>query len=120
MARNVPDEGGGGGEFNPTAQLKEKGNMLKGVLVGRREVKTTYGMKPVYSFKALDADCTFSSGKETVDPPDEGTLVDLFAPTRLARQLAHVTEGETVTMVHAGKVKFGRGQPAHTFVVTVE
>jgi hypothetical protein len=119
MVRAIPDENGGG-SFNPTALLKEKGNMLKGILVSKKEVTTMYGPRLVYTFKALDADCRFTNGKEDAEAPEEGALVDVFAPTRLARQLAHVNEGETVTMIHDGKKKVGRGQPAHIFKVTVE
>lgn len=120
MGRAIPDENGGGsGDFNPTAMLKEEGAMLKGTLVSRRDVKTEYGPKPVYSFKVLDASCRFIKAKQEVQP-DEGALVDAFAPTRLARQLAHVSEGETVTITYKGTKKVGRGNPAHIFSVVVE
>jgi len=117
MGRNIPDADGGG-EFNATAVLKEKGAMLKGVLVGKRDVKTQFGPKPVYSFKVLDASCKFLANKVEVRPA-EGDTVDAFAPTRLARQLAHVNEGETVTITYSGTKKVGRGNPAHCFNVEV-
>ena len=122
MARNIPDSNGdGSGEFAPTALLKEKGAMLKGVLIAKRDVKTQYGAKPVYSFKVLDASCKFTAGKEKTEvQPAEGDTVDAFAPTRLARQLAQVREGETVTITYAGTKKVGKGMPAHCFDVTVE
>lgn len=119
MGRVIADSNGGGTDFAPTALLKEKGAMLKGVLVGMRNAKTQYGDKPVYSFKVLDASCKFTRGKEEVQPA-EGDTVDAFAPTRLARQLAQVKEGETVTIEYAGTKKAGKGMPAHTFNVTVE
>jgi hypothetical protein len=118
MGRKIPDENGGG-SFNPTALLKETGAMLKGVLTGKRDVETQYGSKPVYTFKVLDASCKFTLDKAETQP-EEGQLVDAFAPTRLARQLAHVNVGETVTITYTGKKKFGRGQPAHVFDVIVE
>lgn len=118
MGREIPDENGGG-DFNPTALLRTEGAMLKGVVLSRRNVKTEYGDKPVYSFKVLDATCKFKSGDNEVQP-EEGATVDAFAPTRLARQLAHVNVGETVTITYAGKKKVGRGQPAHIFSVEVE
>lgn len=119
MGRAIPDENGGG-EFHPTALLKEEGAMLKGVLMGKRDVKTQYGAKPVFSFKVLDASCKFTSGKEKTEvQPAEGDMVDAFAPTRLARQLAHVNVGETVTIMYAGTKKVGRGNPAHIFNVEV-
>jgi hypothetical protein len=120
MGREIPDEDGGG-EFNPTALLKETGAMLKGVLLGRRDVKTQYGPKPVYQFKVLDATCRFTAGKEKAEvQPGEGDTVDAFAPTRLARQLEHVSTGETVTITYKGTKKMKRGAAAHTFSVEVE
>ncbi len=118
MGRAIPDENGGGGDFNPTAMLRETGAMLKGILVGKRDVKTQYGAKPVYTFKVLDASCKFMANKAEVQPA-EGDTVDAFAPTRLARQLAHVNAGETVTITYAGQKKVGRGNPAHIFTVEV-
>lgn len=120
MGKAIPDEDGGG-SFNPTAQLKETGAMLKGILASKRDVKTQYGPKPVYSFKVLDATCAFTLGKERREVhPEEGALVDAFAPTRLARQLAHVEVGQTVTIAYVGTKKVGRGNPAHIFAVEVE
>ena len=120
MGRVILDENGGGGDFNPTALLKEEGAMLKGTLVSKRDVKTQYGPKPVYVFKVLDASCKFTLGKDRKEvQPEEGTLVDAFAPTRLARQLAQVTIGETVTITYAGTKKVGKGNPAHCFTVEV-
>jgi hypothetical protein len=121
MGRSIADTNGDGGDFNPTAILKEAGAMLKGVLVEKRNVKTQFGDKPVYVFKVLDASCRFTMGKERKEvQPEEGALVDAFAPTRLARQLAQVTAGETVTIVYKGTKKVGRGNPAHVFDVQVE
>lgn len=119
MGRAIPDENGGGGEFNPTAMLKEEGAMLKGTVVSKRDAKTTYGLKPVYTLKVLDASCRFMKDKQDVEP-DQGDLVDFFAPTRLARQLAHVNDGEIVTIKYQGTKKVGRGNPAHIFAVTVD
>jgi hypothetical protein len=118
MGRIIQDQNGSGGDFAPTALLKEKGAMLKGVLLGKRDVKTQFGDKPVYSFKVLDASCKFTKGKEDFQP-EEGSTVDAFAPTRLARQLSQVAEGETVTITYAGTKKVGRGNPAHMFTVEV-
>lgn len=120
MARQIPDQDAGG-DFAPTAVLKESGAMLKGIMVGKRDVKTQYGPKPVYKFKVLDASCRFTIGKERTEvQPEEGATVEAFAPTRLARQLALVNEGETVTIMYKGTKKVGRGNPAHLFSVEVE
>lgn len=119
MGRTIPDENGGGDSFNPTAMLKEEGAMLKGAVQGKREAKTMYGLRPVYTFKVLDASCKFMRDGQEVQP-EEGVLVDAFAPTRLARQLAHVKEGEIVTIKYKGTKKVGKGNPAHTFTVEVE
>jgi hypothetical protein len=118
MARHIPDENGNG-TFAPSAMLREKDAMLKGTLNAVREVKTQYGLRPVYSFKVLDASCKFVQNKQEVQP-NEGDLVDVMAPTRLARQLTHVNVGETVTIVYQGTKKVGKGMPAHVFDVTVE
>lgn len=119
MGTKIPDAGGGG-KFAPTALMKEEGKMLKGTLISKRNVTTMYGDKPVYSLKVADASCEFSAGKGQNVSPEEGTEVDLFASTRLERQLVQVPFGKTVTIVHTGKKKFGRGQPAHTYSVEVE
>jgi hypothetical protein len=122
MGRAIPDSNGnGGGDFAPTADIKVAGAMLKGTLLSVRSVKTQYGEKPVYALKVLDASCKFFVGKERKEVmPGEGDTVDIFAPTRLARQLAQVAVGETATIVYKGTKKAGRGQPAHYFDVTVE
>jgi hypothetical protein len=120
MGRIIEDQDGGG-EFNPTALLKEKGAMLKGVITGKRDVKTQYGAKPVYTFKVLDASCRFTLGKDKREvQPAEGDLVDAFATTRLARQLAQLSDGDTVTITYAGTKKMKRGAAAHTYKVEVE
>lgn len=117
MGKMIPDANGGG-LFAPTALMKEEGNMLKGVLTGRREVETMYGKRPVYSLTVLDASCGFTLDKKDVSP-EEGTTVDMFATTRLERQLVQVAIGSTVTIIHTGRKKVGKGQPAHTFSVEV-
>lgn len=120
MPRTIADSNGDSGSFAPTALLKEKGDMLKGVLIGRHNAKTQYGDKPVYSFKVLDASCKFTLGKDRAEvQPAEGDTVDAFAPTRLARQLAQVADGETVTITYVGTKKAGKGMPAHVFNVEV-
>src|SRR4029077_8128450 len=121
MRRTIADTNGEGGEFNPTADLKVAGAMLKGIVTGRRDVKTQYGPRPVYSFKVLDASCKFYVGKDRKEVyPEEGSTVDAFAPTRLARQLAQVADGETVIITYSGTKKTGKGMPAHVFDVTIE
>jgi hypothetical protein len=118
MGKMISDANGTN-SFAPTALMKEEGKMLKGVLTGRREVETMYGKKPVYSLTVLDASCEFSLGKGQTVSPEEGTAVDLFAPTRLERQLTQVPIGSTVTIIHTGKKKAAKGQPAHTYSVEV-
>jgi len=118
MTREISDENSGG-TFAPNAMLRETGATLKGVLNGTREDKTKFGLRPVYSFKVLDASCKFMQGKQEVRPL-EGDLVDVMAPTRLARQLAQVKAGETVTIAYQGTKKVGQGNPAHIFSVVVE
>lgn len=119
MGTKIPDTNGDGGNFAPTAFIREEGATLKGVMLGQRDVKTQYGPKPVFSFKVLDAECRFMVDQKEVQP-EAGETVELFAPTRLARQLKHVTTGQTVTIKYAGKKKVGKGQPAHVFDVEVD
>ncbi len=119
MGTKVPDSNGGG-SFAPTALMKEEGKMIKGKLISKRNVTTMYGEKPVYSLQVLDASCEFSLGKGDNVTPEEGAQVDLFAPTRLERQLLKVPMGSVVTIVHTGKKKVGKGQPAHTYSVEFE
>ncbi len=118
MGKKIADVSGGG-SFAPTALMKTEGKMLKGKLLSKRQVTTMYGDKPVYSLSVLDASCGFTLDKQEV-APEEGTAVDLFASTRLERQLSQVPIGSVVTIVHMGKKKFGRGQPAHVYDVEVE
>jgi len=118
MGKMIADSSGGG-SFAPTALMKEEGKMLKGILTSKREVETMYGAKPVYSLKVEDASCDFSLGKGQNVTPEAGATVDLFAPTRLERQLVQVPLGKSVTIIHTGKKKVGKGQPAHTYSVEV-
>lgn len=119
MGRSIADSNGGGGDFAPTAMLKEEGATLKGILVGKRDAKTKFGPRPVFSLKVLDASCRFTVGGNEVQP-NEGDTVEAFAPTRLARQLSQVKEGETVTITYKGTKKVGQGNPAHFFDVMVD
>lgn len=104
--------------FSPTAEIKVAGAMLKGKLIGMREVKTQFGMKPVYSFQVMDADCKFTVGKGEEVTPVEGAHVDVFAPTRLAIQLGKVPVGETITIKYLGLGKNSKGaNKPHLFSV---
>lgn len=118
MSRTIPDVGGDG-DFMPTAEVRDKDVMLKGIIVEKVERDMGYGMKPIYRLKVLDASCKFTVRKQEVSP-EEGATVEVIAPTRLARQLASVKAGETVTITNAGKKKAGKGQMAHVFTVVVE
>lgn len=120
MGTRILDSNGGGADFAPTALMKEKDAMIKGVLVARRLAKTQYGDKPVYSLTVLDASCKFTQGKGQEVSPEEGATVDLFASTRLERQLCQVAMGKTVTIKYAGTKKIGKGMPAHVYDVTLE
>lgn len=119
MGKKISDKSSGGG-FLPTAYLKDEGKMIKGVLLESRMVATQYGDKPVYKIKVLDASCKFVLDKNEVTPV-EGSEAEFFAATRLDRQLKQVPFGSTVTIVHLGKKKFGKGgNAAHTYDVEVE
>lgn len=103
-------------KFAPTAVLKVAGASITGILGDVRFVKTQYGEKPVYSMKVADATCKFTLGKDEVEP-EAGTMVDIFAPTRLNNQLKQVQKGQTVKIDYLGTVKNkgGKGMPAHSF-----
>lgn len=114
MPKTYTDSG-----FAPTAFLKEEGAMVKGSLGALRMVKTQWGEKPVYKLTVIDATCRFTVGKEEVTP-EAGAIVDVFATTRLAAQLAKVPVGETITIRYLGTKPSGKGKPAHTFSVVGE
>lgn len=120
MGRVILDTGVGG-DFPPTAEMRELGAMLKGTIVRKEERDLGFGTKPIYVFKVIDASCKFTVGKERKEvQPEEGALIEVIAPTRLARQLAQLKEGDVVTMINAGTKKVGRGKPAHVFDVVAE
>lgn len=107
--------------FKPTAEIKVEGAMVKGTVLGMREVKTQFGPKPVYQLRVLDAECKFTLGKGEEVTPKEGDEIDIFAPTRLATQLSKVPVGETVTIKYLGLGKGGRGaNKPYTFSVEGE
>lgn len=116
MGKTYSDSSG----FSPTAQIKEDGAMLKGILGTSRLVKTQYGEKPVFTIKVLDANCKFTLGKGEEVNIEEGANVDIFAPTRLATQLAKVPQGETITIKYLGLGKNSKGNKPHTFSVVGE
>lgn len=104
--------------FAPNAQLKVEGSMLKGKLVGKRDVKTKWGPKPVYVVAVADASCKFVKGEEEVFP-EAGTKVEVFATTRLERQLAQVPMNSNIEIRYLGRKDTGGANPAHTYHVEV-
>ncbi len=116
--KKVPDVNGGG-DFAPSAYLKEKDAMIEGLLLSVRQVKTQYGDKPVYTMQLKDYSCKFSKGEAFVEPK-ENTKVDFFASTRLARQLSSIEFGKLVRITYAGTKKAGKGAMAHVYDVLVE
>lgn len=116
MGKKINDDSG---SFNPTAVIKVAGAMVKGTFQGVRLVDTKFGKKPVYTVKVLDADCKFTVGKDEAYP-NEGDTIDIFAPTRLAKQLAKVQTGQVVTVKYLGLGKNQRGNPPHLFDVEVD
>lgn len=108
------------GTFNPTAVLKTKDAMLKGILNSVREIKTQYGPRSVYVFKVLDATCRFSLDKADVEP-EKGQLVDVIPPSRLAIQLKQAHIGDTLTIKYLGLGEGGKGRnKPHVFDVEKE
>ena len=104
MGRKLSDGAG----FAPTVVLSAKGEMFKGVLLGKTMRNFGTGEKPVYKFKAVDADCHFRQGKTEIDPPTEGAEVELVPSSRLAVQLAQATMGNMYTIVRLEDGKKGK------------
>src|SRR5262245_21971677 len=97
--------------FLPTVDMREKGEMFKGELLGKRSQDFGNGPKPVYKFRALDASCHFRQGKVDAQAPEEGAEVEVIPSTRLATQLAQATVGKTYTIVRledGKKNRFGK------------
>lgn len=97
--------------FPPSVKLAEVGQMFKGELAGKRSQDFGNGDKSVYKFKALDANCIFIKDKVEVEPPEEGSEVELIPSTRLAIQLAQAEIGKvyTITRLADGKKnRFGK------------
>lgn len=106
-------------KFNPTAQLKIDGAMLKGKLMDKRSVKTKWGAKPVYVIAVSDASCKFLKGKEEEVFPEAGAEVDVFATTRLERQLAQVPLKNNVEIKCLGRKDTGGANPAWVYHVEI-
>lgn len=105
----------GNGGFPASPLLRDKvGNSLTGVVQARREAKTQYGLKPVYTIKLVDADCEFKKDGLPYEP-SEGELVEIMPSTVLASHLAQVKEGETFKTVYKGLGKKGKGNAPHLF-----
>ena len=105
-------------KFNPTAQLKTEGAMLKGRLTEKRAVKTKFGSKPVYVVEVTDASCKFLKGKEEVFP-EAGAASDVFATTRLERQLAQVPLKSNIEIRCLGRKDVGGPNPAWMYHVEI-
>ena len=97
--------------FAPTVDMREKGEMFKGMLVSKRLQDFGNGEKPVYKFKALDATCHFRRGKTEAEAPAEGEDVEVIPSTRLATQLAQASNGKVYTIIRledGKKNRFGK------------
>lgn len=97
--------------FPATVKLAAVGEMFKGLLVSKRVQDFGNGSKSVYKFKAVDANCQFIKDKAVVEPPEEGTEVEVIPSTRLAIQLAQAVEGNTYTITRledGKKNRFGK------------
>lgn len=105
-------------KFAPSAKFKEKGQTLKGVLMGSREIKTMYGPKVVYSFKVEDASCLFIRDKQEIKPV-KGDTVETIPPTRLAVQLGKAKAGDLLLITYLGLGKKVGANAPHTFDVEV-
>jgi hypothetical protein len=106
-------------DFPPSAELRVEGAELKGVYQGNREIKTQYGLKKVFMFKVLSANCNFLKNKVEYEPA-ANELVEVMGTTTLTNQLNQVKEGETVTIKYAGLGKKTKGNAPHLFDVEVD
>lgn len=109
-------------DFLATANIRENvGDSITGVLGACRTLKSGYE-KPyvIYTLAVQDANCKFVKNKKAYEPV-AGENIELFAPTRLQRQLVQVQPGQTVSIKYLGttKNKSGKGLPGHTFEVEV-
>lgn len=115
----------GSAEATPLVNITEKeGSFLQGVLRDRREVKTQYGMRPVYTLELEDTDMsTVIKNGNSYDKCDvaQGANVGVFAPTLLDRALLKAAPGDTLRIVYQGlgkSTKKGRNAP-HMFDVEI-
>lgn len=106
-------------KFNPTAQLKVEGAMIKGTLLKKDNVKTKWGSKPKYVVAVLDASCKFFKGKTEEVFPEAGAEVDVFTTTRLERQLSQVPMKSNVEIKCLGKKDVGGPNDAWMFHVEI-
>ncbi len=104
--------------FAPTAQIKVDGAEMTGVLIGKREIKTKFGLKNVFRFKVKDASCKFMKGDEEVFPQLEEE-VEILPPTRLDRQLNQVPVNSKTLIKYLGLGESTRGNAPHLFHVEV-
>ena len=113
-----------GQQSSPVVSLtKKEGAFLQGALTNRKEVKTVWGVRPVYTLKVEETDMGLSvkQGTSYVDVPFvQGIEVAIFAPTILDRMLQQTEGGDRVRIVYSGlgKAKKGRNAP-HMFDVEV-
>lgn len=106
-------------DFPPSAELRAEGAVLKGEYVGNREIKTQFGLKTVFKFKVIDANCEFLKNKVAYEP-ERGEVVEVMGTTTLTNQLNQAKEGEVITIKYLGLGKKTKGNAPHLFDVEVE
>jgi hypothetical protein len=111
MGRKLQSQDG----FPAHPMLRDKiGATITAKMIGSRLAKTQYGEKPVFNVSVIDADCDFQKDGLPYEPA-EGEIVEIMAPTVLAKQLAQVKAGETFKTTYKGLGKKGKGNAPHLF-----
>lgn len=113
-------------QATPVVNVTETvGSFVQGVLRERKEVKTQWGMRPVFGLELEDSDMRFMTKGDKglyieIKEVAQGSLVSIFAPTLLDRALQQATAGDKVKIVYSGvgKAKKGRNAP-HMFDVEI-
>lgn len=106
-------------DFPPSAELRAEGAVLKGEYLGSREIKTQFGLKQVFKFKVIEANCEFLKNKEAYEP-EKGEMVEVMGTTTLTNQLNQAKVGEVLTIKYIGLGKKTKGNAPYLFDVEVE
>src|SRR6188768_108000 len=101
---------------SPLLNIKSVANsFVQGEVTDRKEVKTEYGQKPVYTLKLEETSMgavAKQDGKYIEITVGAGDLVSFFAPTLLDKALVQANPGDRVRIVYLGLGKAKKGRNA--------